>query len=128
MSDLDEMLAALKAIAAPNLGARIAVRVGPELHAAVAKTLEAGQTPEGEAWEPRLAGGRAYKNAAARITFGVEGDVVRLVLHGPEVWGHIGARGRPVRRMLPDAGAEIPRSVARAIEAGARRVFDEVTK
>lgn len=128
MSELDDILTSLRMVASPELGHRIATRVGPELHAAVAATLAAGQTPEGEAWEPKLTGGRAYKNAAARISFGVDGNIVRLVLKGPEVWGHIGARGRPVRRMLPDAGAEIPRSVVRAIEVGAQKVFDEVTK
>ena len=100
----------------------------PELHAAVAKTLEAGQTPEGTAWAPKLSGGRAYKNAASRVSFGVDGDIVRLVLKGPEVWGHIGVRGRPVRQMLPDAGAELPKSVVRAIEAGAQKVLDEVLR
>jgi hypothetical protein len=128
MSELDDIIDALKAVAAPNLGARIAARVGPELHKAVAKTLAAGETPESEKWEEKKSGGQAYKNAASRITYQVNGDVVGLVLRGPEVWGHIGARGRPVRRMLPDAGAGIPRSVERAIEAGAAAVFAEVTK
>lgn len=128
MSEIDDMIASLRLVASPEMGHRIALRVGPELHAAIAATLEAGQSPEGATWAPKLSGGRAYKAAASRITSGVDGNVVRIVLHGPEVWGHLGTRNRPVRQMIPDAGAEIPRSVVRAIESGAAKVFAEVTK
>jgi hypothetical protein len=128
MSELDDILTSLRLVASPEMGHRIAMRVGPELHAAIASTLAAGQSPEGATWAPKLTGGRAYKHAASRITFGVDGNVVRIVLHGPEVWGHLGTRGRPVRQMIPDAGGEIPKSVVRAVEAGAAAVFAEVTK
>lgn len=128
LSELDSMIATLRALGSKDVEGAIAARVGPELLAAVQATLAAGTDPEGEPWEPKLNGGRAYKNAAKRVSAAVMGNLVRLTLTGPEVWGQIGVRGRPVRQMLPDAGAGVPRSVSDAISRAAAKVIEDFTK
>ncbi len=128
MIELDQIIGALKALGSKDLGASIAKKAAPYLQAAVLQTLEAGQSPEGKPWEERKAGGRAYANAASKVTTKPIGDLIRMTLTGPEVYGHFGARGMPVRQMLPDAGAAIPASVSDAIAKGAAELLAEVTR
>ncbi len=125
MIELDRIVTALRALGAADIGAQIAKKAAPLLQAAVLQTLSAGQSPEGVAWAERKAGGRAYAHAASRIETQPHGDLVRMVLKGPEVFGHFGARGMPVRQMLPDAGAKIPASVEKAITDAAKAVIAE---
>lgn len=107
---------------------RVAKAAEGTLQASLEHTLAAGQSPEGRAWEPRKAGGRAYANAASRVTTKASGNLLRATLEGPEVYGHFGARGMPVRQMLPDAGAGMPPSVESALESAAEQVFDEALR
>ena len=130
MADIDDMLRALKGLAAPkDLEIAIAKKAAITLQEAVTKTLEAGETPEGVAWAPKKDGhGRPYAHAASRIKTTAYGNLVAMVLAGPEVYGNFGARGAPVRRMIPDAGAALPKSVDQALTKAAGQVFDELTK
>ncbi len=126
MGELDDMIASLRALGAKDLGARIAKRSEEPLQAAIVGTLEAGTAPDGTPWAGRKKdGARPYANAASRVSTKSSGDVLRMTLKGPEVFGHFGARGMPVRQMLPDAGAAIPEVVSKAIEEGAAAVLAE---
>jgi hypothetical protein len=128
ISELDELIESLRRIGDSSLPTRIASEAAPRLHASLKKTLGAGQSPEGVAWAPRKEGGQAYQHAAEKITTKAVGDLVQVTLVGPEAYGHYGARGMPVRQMLPDAGAEIPKSVTDAIKEAAKVVLDEATR
>ncbi len=129
MSELDDLVSTLKALGARDLGARIAKVAAPLLHAALLETLEAGETPEGLAWANKKRGGRAYVHAASHLSEAkATGDIVRVTLTGPEVFGHFGARGMPKRQMLPDAGGQIPQSVTDALTQAAKTVIAEASK
>ncbi len=130
MIELDPILNALRELDSKDIGARIAAKAAPLLNEALKKTLAAGESPDGKPWEARKGkkGGRAYANAASRIESKAHGDLVRVTLHGPEVYGHFGARGMPIRQMLPDAGAEVPEIVKAAIVKAASDVLAEVSK
>lgn len=126
MSALDEMLVSLRTLGNPaEVERRVAKKAEWSLQTALERTLAAGETPEGKAWQPRKAGGRPYEHAASRIRTKASGNLVRTTLSGPEVFGHFGARGMPVRQMLPDAGAGMPPSVDEALTKAARAVFEE---
>ena len=128
MSALDEMLSALRQLADKDaIETRVAAYAGPELHAAVTATMAAGATSEGKPWAERKAGGRAYANAASKLSYRVDGNLVRLILVGPEVYGHYGA-GMAARPMLPDAGAGMPPSVEGALTRAAYKVWNEVMR
>ncbi len=120
-TELTRLSAALRGM--PGAGPRIAAATVPHLYTALHATLSAGATPDGAPWAPRKTGGRAYAHAADHIAVKPFGDIVRVTLSGPEVYGQFGARGAPVRRMIPEGGAEIPQIVADAIVKGARDVF-----
>ncbi len=128
LRELEEMAAALRALGSSDCGARIAAKAAPLLQSALEVTLTAGESPSGQAWAERKAGGRAYTHAGARIAAKSAGDLVYVTLTGPEVYGHFGARGMPVRQMLPDAGATLPASVTKPLNDAASAVFEEVTK
>jgi hypothetical protein len=124
--ELDSMLEALRKLADPDVVAeKVAKKAEKTLQAALERTLEAGESPEGAKWAPRKAGGRPYEHAASRIKTVASGNLLRTTLTGPEVFGHFGARGMPVRQMLPDAGAGMPPSVEVALTKAATQVFDE---
>ncbi len=127
MIELDAIIASLRALGAKDLGATIAKKAAPLLQAAVLQTLAAGTSPEGIVWAEKKTGGRAYVHAASRLTSGAFGNVVRLTLSGPEVYGHFGANGMPVRQMLPEAGGAIPKIVTDAITDAARAVVSDLT-
>lgn len=128
MSGLDEMMAALRALGkGDEIEKLVAKRASETVLAAVKKTAEAGTTPEGVPWVERKIGGRAYRGAASKLSNAVYGNLLKIVLSGPEVFGHFGAGG-PVRRMLPDAGAGLPKSVSDALELAAEDVFEELVK
>lgn len=128
MSSLDDIILALRELGTKDVEIRIAAAAAPLLQDEIESTLGAGQDPEGRAWAPRKAGGRAYVNASAKVRTTNTGDLVRMTLVGPEVYGNYGARGMPVRRMIPDAGANVPSSVTTALTRAAEQVFNEVTK
>ncbi len=128
MSELDTIVGALRELAANDFSARVAAKAAPHVQRALVASLSAGVSPAGKAWEPRAKGGRAYEHAASRISTKSAGDVIRVTLSGPEVYGHYGVHGMPVRQMLPDAGAEIPVILTDAIERGAAEAMREVLK
>ena len=126
---IDEIIKTLRRFAKPEEVERaVAQRAQTTLQEAVAKTLSAGETSEGQVWAERKAGGRAYANAAKRITTRADGNLLTMTLSGPEVCGHLVLKGTVKRQMLPDAGAGIPRSVATALTDAAKDVFERWTK
>ena len=129
MAVIDDMISALRKLGAKDIEEKIAKKAAPLLEAALKKTLAAGQTPEGKQWAPRKAdGGRAYANAASKVTAKAYGSLVKATLTGPEVYAQYASHGIAQRQMLPDAGAAIPASVTNAIEEAARQVFEEAMK
>lgn len=121
------MIAALRTVGAQDFGARIAYRAVSYLQAALTASLNAGESPTGAKWAPRKAdGGRTYAHAASHVKVKASGNVLRAILTGPDVFGHFGVRGMPVRQMIPDAGSAIPESVTDAITKGAAQVMREV--
>lgn len=129
MTTLKEIIATLQGLGERDVETKVAERVAPRLHATLESSLSAGKAPDGPAWAPRKKdGGRAYAGAVARLAVRQSGQYVRAVITGPEVYGHLGARGMPRRPMLPDAGGSIPPSVADALQQGAEDAFEELTK
>lgn len=123
---LEEIIASLRKAGSKDIGTAIATKAAVNLEETLKETLAAGESPEGKAWTPRKKDGkRPYVNAASRVKVRSSGDVVRATITGPEVYGHYGVRGMPVRQMLPDAGAAIPESVSSAIVRAARSVLEE---
>ncbi len=125
MSELDEIANMLRTLGGRDVAAKVASRAAVNIQLSLEKTLSAGSSPEGTPWEARKAGGRAYANAASRVETASHGNLVRVTLTGPEVYGHFGSRGMPVRQMIPDAGAGIPQSVVDAILKAAAQVIGE---
>jgi hypothetical protein len=117
VSDGRDILDTLRALEnAPAIAVDVARRAGTKIESTESRSLAAGVSPEGPGWAPRKAGGRAYAHAASHVEVRVLATMIRVTLRGPEVYGHFGARGMPVRQMIPDAGAGIPASVARALD------------
>lgn len=126
---LDDMIAELKSLGATDIEVKVATKGAKRLREALEASLSAGHAPGGLAWAPRKEdGGRAYANAASRLSVKAIGDIIRAEVTGPEVYGHFGARGMPVRQMLPDGSAGMPPEVERALERAADDVFTELTK
>lgn len=98
----------------PNVLERVAPEVAGDVQAELTRTLSAGTSPDGQAWAPRKDGGRAYKGAASKLTVTAVGRIIQATIIGPEVWGARGARGAPIRQMLP---TEITGRMAQAIKA-----------
>jgi hypothetical protein len=118
---LDEMISALRELGEGRIGEAIAKRAAPALEESIKKTARAGQDPEGKPWAPRKDGGPALQHAADHIRATAHGDVVRVTLTGPDVFHHFGAtRGGVRRQVIPDAGAELPPSVVKALTEAAR--------
>jgi hypothetical protein len=128
-SAFNEILASLRAFGDSEKVARlVAAKAEKTLAASLEKSLAAGTSPEGKPWAPREKGGRAYQAAASRVAVKSYGNLVSAVLSGPEVYGHFGAHGMPERKMLPDAGAGLPKSVSDALILAATQVFDELVE
>lgn len=127
MSALDELRAFGRAIGnLEGLTERAAQEAAPLVEAAVRKTASAGQDPYGTAWQPKKDGGRPLEHAADHVQARAVGSYVEISVEGPEAWHNQGAGGRPVRQVIPDV--EIPDTVAAAVEQGAARAFDALTK
>lgn len=144
MSALDDMIHSLHQLNVKDVEAKVAAKGAETVGVALTATLTAGTSPEGVPWAPRKEGGRAYVNAASRLSTKAYGSLIRATVTGPEVYGHYGAHGThkgdgghpnkknrkpiPARPMLPDAGAGMPLSVEKALTEAARKVFDEATR
>lgn len=121
---LDEMIARLDALSRPEAANRIAQRAAPAVTKAIQKTAAAGTSPEGDAWKPKKDGGRPLKNAAAHISGQALGPLISVKLEGVDVFHHRGAKGLPVRQILPDPGT-IPDPVRDAVLKAAREIVEE---
>lgn len=123
---LDAMIAKLRKI--EGLPGDAAREIAPLLLEAVKKTANAGTTPDGRPWAPRKKdGARALVNAADHLSFRVLGKAIaQLVLTGPDVIHNRGTTTIPQRRILPDAGAGLPKLVVDAAAEGARRAWAKI--
>ena len=105
---------------------RAAQEAAPLVEEAIRKTAAAGKDPYGNAWPQKKDGGRPMVHAADHVHARAVGSYVEISVDGPEAWHNQGAGGRPVRQVIPDV--EIPDTVAAAVEQGAARAFDALTK
>ncbi|WP_437647860.1 hypothetical protein [Sorangium sp. So ce362] len=120
---LERMISACQELARlPERAAPLAAqKVGEELR----RTASAGQAPDGTPWAPRKAdGGRAMANAAKAITVKAIGTVILITLHGPEVFHHFGAQGKPARPVIPRGS--LPSKLGNAIRLGFVEPFSRV--
>jgi hypothetical protein len=105
-----------------QLAPELAKEAAPLVEAAVKATAAAGTTVDGKTWPTKRDGGRALPNAASAVTVAANGAVVIVRLAGAYVFHHR-SKGRDQRRILPDAGAGIPKVLTDAIDEAKRRVF-----
>lgn len=118
---LDEIIETLRGLDRGNIAEAIAKRAAPLLESQIRRTAKAGQDPEGRPWPKRKDGGAPLQHAGDHVHARASGNVVRITLTGPDVFHHFGATHGGVRRqVIPDAGAEIPESVRKAILEAAR--------
>lgn len=125
IAELDTMIAKLRELAGPGIGARVAAAAAPLVDAVVKKTVEAGTDPLGKAWKPTKKGGAPLQHAASHIRTAAQGPIVAVTLTGVEVFHHLGLGGMPRRQILPD-GVSVGQGVKDAALEGARRVWREV--
>jgi hypothetical protein len=126
---LEKVTEILRKLSDPTkLNEMVAKEAAPYVVEAVKKDLSAGKAPDGKAWVPRKADkGQPYANAAEKLTGKSEGDLIILTVTGPEAFANDGVKGHlPVRRMLPDAGAGVPKSVAEGIQRGLDAVAEKL--
>jgi hypothetical protein len=127
LAALDAMIERMKALGASNVGARVAAKAAPLIDAAIKKTVRAGQTPSGQAWQPKKDGGKPLVNAASHIETSAHGNIVASTLTGPDVFHNKGIGHSPHRQILPSSGT-IPPQIAKALEQAAKEVFAEIMK
>jgi hypothetical protein len=127
LARLSELAAKLRT-AQDRVAAETAKEAAPEIEKIARATAAAGTTPDGTPWAPTKKGKRALVNAAAAISAvagGLVGDVIVLVLRGPEVFHHLG-KGSPVRQILPSRKTGIPAPMKEAIRGAAGRAIRRV--
>lgn len=112
---LEDIIESLHQMGGDDAEKELAEIAAREIKDALTETLSAGETPEGEPWAPTKTGKRAYKNAASKLSVAAEDTLIRVIITGPEVYGNFGTGKMPQRRMLPDAGAGMPKSVEKAL-------------
>lgn len=125
MAELDAMIARLKALGGPNVAVEVAREAAPLVDEAIKKTAGAGTDPDGKAWAPKKNGGRALEHAADHIKTSAVGVFVSVILSGVDVFHHKGQGHSPRRQVLPEAGS-VPAGVTKALQEGARRVFERL--
>lgn len=124
---LDELRAFGRAIGnLDGLTERAAQEAAPLVEAAARKTAAAGKDPYGNTWQPKKDGGRPLEHAAEHIHARPIASSIEISTEGADAWHNVGAGGRPVRQVIPDV--EIPPAIADAVEQGAARAFDAITK
>lgn len=123
------MIADLRALDGTEFENRTDKKLEGKLRSALTATLAGGAGPDGEAWAPRKKeGGRAYAGAASKLRVTSIGPFVKATITGPEVFGHIGARGAPPRPMIPTGGGATPAVVAAAMRESSDEVWAEMTR
>ena len=127
MPGIEDMIAAHRSL--ERLPERVAELAAPLLDAAIKATAAAGTTPDGKAWAPvKASGARSNVHAAEHISTRALGDVVRMVLDGPDVYAHFGKRGiQEPRTIIPLAGGAIPVVVSEAIDKATAQAWSELT-
>lgn len=126
MSALDDLRAFGRACGnLEGLTERAAQEAAPLVEEAARKTAAAGKDPYGNTWQPKKDGGRPLVHAADHVYARAVGSYVEISVDGPDAFHNDGS-GRPVRQVIPDV--EIPPGVADALEQGAARAFDAITK
>lgn len=118
---LADFIARLRSL--PRLAAEVANEAAPLVERAARANASRGLDPDGQPWAPTKDGKRPLEHAAEALTAKATGTVVELVLVGYHVIHHYGTKRLPARRIVPDAGAGIPKQLADAMREGARRVF-----
>lgn len=108
-----------------QLAEATATEAAPLVQNALRATAGAGKSPTGVPWKDRKEGGRAFANAAEKITVKALSNVVKISLTGPEVFGQFGASG-PRRPMIPGADGELGPGVEAAMKEGASRAFEKI--
>jgi hypothetical protein len=113
-AELERMIARIRAV--PGIAKRAAPDAAEAVKEALARTMAAGTTPEGQAWAPRKDdGGRALVGAEAALYVAPVGTRIYARLAGHVARHSRGiARGGVVRRMLPEKG--IPPAIGAAIK------------
>ena len=127
----DAFIAAIRMMEGSELEERIAKHAEVTLQDAIVQTLVAGETPEGKPWAPRRKDGkRAYAEAAAHVKTRSTGNYVRVILEGPDVYGHFGRTRKQIARpMLPSGGgSELSPLVSKALDEAARLAVEEGLK
>jgi hypothetical protein len=127
MSELDAMIARLRTLAGPTVGARVAAKAAPLVDVEIKRTVRAGTDPLGNTWKPKKDGGRPLEHAADHITTSAQGPIVVSVLVGVDVYHHLGSGHVPRRQILPD-GASVPERVTAAVEKAAAEVLREIVE
>lgn len=112
---LDAMIATVNAI--PGLGKRAAVGVALAVKGELERTIAAGTTPYGEAWEPTAKGKTPLRNAAKSLAVYPSGAAVMIKIIGVEARHHLGAvRGKRKRQIIPSTrSGGIPPAMADVI-------------
>lgn len=103
-------------------GEDLAKRMAPIMDADVKRTANAGTTPEGKAWKPRVDGSRALEGAADAIRTIASGPKVIMTVSGPEAIHNWGTSKDPKRQILPTAlPSTLAGKLARAALAAVRK-------
>lgn len=105
---------------------QVAIEAAPGVLAASQATASAGGRPDGVPWVPKKDGSKPLVDAAKAISVRPIGDVIQIVLTGPEVYHNAGA-GSPRRTIIPRSGNPIPDGVKVAIKEASARVFARAT-
>jgi hypothetical protein len=92
----------------------------------IERTIAAGTTSYGEAWEPKQDGSRPLVNAANALTVVPNGRTIYVQLTGAEARHHLGrVKGKRKRGIIPERG--LPSSMANDMRAVLQRAFEERT-
>lgn len=100
-AELDRMIA--KARRLPEIIKRAAPACADALRQDIARSVAAGQSPEGEAWAPRKAdGGRPLVNAMAAVSVIAQGTVIEATITDrPHNVHHYGWDETKARKIIP---------------------------
>lgn len=112
-----------------TIDAEIAKRAAPRIEAIAKKTAAAGTDPSGNAWKQRKKDGtRPLEHAAERVHAEANGNIVTLVVDGPEYWHQKAApdASLPRRKVIPNVGDEIPVAIRAELDDVMREVLAEL--
>lgn len=119
------MIAKIRAVS--GLARRAAPDVAEAVRDELERTIAAGTTPEGEAWKPRQAGGRALVGVEKAVAVAVVGTRIYVRLAGHVARHHLGrARGGVERRILPVG--KLPPRMADAVRRVLVQHFEDAVR